>query len=71
MRLYALLLAGLLSIAPIFPAQGKTKTQKSRQGTVFPRSSVRKAKKFKPSKYKKPKHNKKPPRAKYGMKKHR
>jgi hypothetical protein len=64
MKLPALLvLVGLLA-AGLAPAEAKTRMKKSSSATSY-QSKVKKAKKFKPAKYKAPKRNAKPPKATY------
>jgi hypothetical protein len=69
MTLRSLLIAAGMGIVAVVPAAAKTKTPKSTNANVH--QATRKAKKYKPTKYKAPKLSKKPgksARAKYGAK---
>ena len=67
MNLRALLIIGGLGLATLASAEAKDKRPQSSNPNV--KHAMRKAKKIKPaSKYKAPKHNKRPAAAKYGVK---
>jgi hypothetical protein len=67
MNLCALLIVAVLGLVALAPAEAKTNTPKSANAKVQ-RASRKSNKKFKPMKYKAPKHSKKPKSAKYGVK---
>ncbi|MEO7649475.1 MAG: hypothetical protein ABIZ80_03340 [Bryobacteraceae bacterium] len=64
MKFPALLATACLLAAGLVPAEARIRTRKS-PNAASQSSQVKKAKKFRPAKYKAPKRNAKPPKARY------